>query len=154
MSIHPALQPPKKLQRLAKRPPDPVRYNEKEALEKLKKLALFKAILRDSMMDREVFDYYCHMNLRTRKYTGPRFDKKHRKQFATHKAKIQNVLIPRCLAFEDVINKEYILLKETSWWLPHIRYLACTCSSISDCYITPLPPSPWPDYLSRTPTFQ
>lgn len=154
MSTHPALQPPKKLKRLAKVPPDPVRYNEKEAREKLKKFALFRGTLRDCFMDREVYDYFCHMNLRTRKYTGPVYEKKHRKQFATHKQKIRNVLVPRCLAFEDVTDKEYTTLKETSSWLPHIRYIACTCSTIADCYITPLPPAPWPDYLARTPTFQ
>lgn len=138
----------------AVRPPDPVRFNKLEALELLKKFALFRGILKDSQMDREVYDHFCHMNLKSRKYNGPVFDKNMRKQFAMHKAKIQKVLIPRCLAFEDVPTKEYTELKEWSLNLPHSRYLVCVCSVITDSHLSVLPPAPWPDYLDRTPTFQ
>ena len=99
-------------------------------------------------MDREVYDHFSHMNLRTRKYTGPVFDLKMRKQFAMHKGKVQNVLVPRCLAFEAVPTKEYTALKEWSLNLPHARYVACTCCVITDCHLTVLPPAPWPDYLA------
>ncbi|KAG0570224.1 hypothetical protein M758_6G140200 [Ceratodon purpureus] len=143
-----------KLKKKAIKPPDPVRFNKLEALEKLKKLALFRGTLKDSMMDREVYDHFSHMNLKTRKYTGPSFDPRMRKQFAMHKEKIRKVLVPRCLAFEDVPTKEYVELKEWSLNLPHSRYQVCTCSVITDGGLTVLPPAPWPDYLDRTPTFQ
>jgi hypothetical protein len=144
----------KKPKRKAIKPPDPVRFNKQEALEKLKKLALFRGVLKDCMMDREIYDHFCHMDLRTRKYRGPKFDPEMRKQFAMHKKEIQKVLIPRCLAFEDVPSKEYTELKEWSSNLPHIRYLVCICFTIIDCFLIDLPPAPWPDYLAKTPTFQ
>nr|PNR62809.1 hypothetical protein PHYPA_001233 [Physcomitrium patens] len=149
-----ALSLNKQMKKVAPRPLDPARYNESEALEKTKKAALFRGVLQDSLMEREVFDHFTRMDLRSPHNSDPVFDSRHLHQFAAHKASILQILIPGCFAAKQISTTDYQSLKDASANIhPHIRYRVCPCCTITDCHVIPLPPPPWPDYLAYTPSF-
>jgi hypothetical protein len=132
-------------------PRDPVRHNPEKAQQKLVRQALNTGIVRCQWMERERFDYLCHMNLRSRLDKGPKYKKDDLKNFKDYKAVILKVLIPHCLEFTDVTPAEYAAVKRRATQLPHIRYKTCPCLAVQDVHMLPLPPL-YPTL--RVPTFQ
>ena len=132
-------------------PRDPVRHNPEKAQQKLVRQALNTGIVRCQWMERERFNYLCHMNLRSRCDKGPKYKKDNLRTFKNFKADLIKVLIPHCLEFTDVTPGEYAAVKRRASQLPHIRYKTCPCFAVQDVHMLPLPPL-YPQL--RVPTFQ
>lgn len=132
-------------------PRDPVRHNPEKAQQKLVRQAINTGIVRCQWMERERFDYLCHMNLRSRCDKGPKYKKDNLRTFKNFKADLIKVLIPHCLEFTDVTPGEYAAVKRRASQLPHIRYKTCMCLAIQDVHM--LPPLPLYPQL-HVPTFQ
>lgn len=132
-------------------PRDPVRHNPEKAQQKLVRQAINTGIVRCQWMERERFNYLCHMNLRSRCDKGPKYKKDNLRTFKNFKADLIKVLIPHCLEFTDVTPGEYAAIKRRASQLPHIRYKTCMCLAIQDVHM--LPPLPLYPQL-HVPTFQ